>query len=60
MSFAPTWMDLEIITLSEASQRKTDIIFLYVESKKNYTNKLIYKTHRLKERIYGYGDWGER
>ena len=25
---------------------------------KNYTNKLIYKTHRLKERIYGYGDWG--
>ena len=36
MSFAPTWMDLEIITLSEASQRKTNVICLYVESKKLY------------------------
>ena len=31
--FAATWMDLEIITLSEISQRKTNIIW-YVESKK--------------------------
>ena len=36
MPFAPTWMDLEIIILSEVSQTKTNIIWyhLYVESKK--------------------------
>ena len=35
MSFAATWMDLEIITLSEVSQTKTNIMYhLYVESKK--------------------------
>ena len=35
MSFAATWMDLEIIILSEVSQRKTNTIYhLYVESKK--------------------------
>ena len=46
MSFAAIWMDLEIITLSEVSQRKTNIIgyHLYVESKKNDTNERIYKT----------------
>ena len=46
MSFAVTWMDLEIITLSEVSQRKKNITWynLYVESKKNYTYELIYKT----------------
>ena len=38
-------MDLEIIILSEVSQRKTNTIYhLYVESKKNDTNELIYKT----------------
>ena len=45
--FAATQIDLEIIILSEVSQRKTNIIWycLYVESKKeNDTNKLIYKT----------------
>ena len=33
MSFVATWMDLEIIILSEVSQTKTDIIWhhLYVE-----------------------------
>ena len=39
-------MDLGIIILSEVSQIKTNIIWyhLYVESKKNDTNELIYKT----------------
>ena len=38
MSFAVTWMDLEIIMLSEVSQTKTNIIryHLHVESKKGY------------------------
>ena len=41
MPFVATWMDLEIIILSEASQqRKTSIIWyrLYMESNKNDTN----------------------
>ena len=29
MPFAATWMDLEIIILSEVSQRKTDISLLH-------------------------------
>lgn len=35
MAFAVTWMDLDIIALSEASQRKTNIKrhCLYAESK---------------------------
>ena len=47
MPFAATCMDLEMIILSEAKQRKTNIIWchLYVESKKKKdTNELIYKT----------------
>ena len=37
---AATWMDQEITTLSEVSQRKTNITWhhLYVESKKKNTN----------------------
>ena len=39
-------MDLEIIILSEVCQREKDIIWfhMYVESKKNNTNELAYKT----------------
>ena len=47
MPFAATWMDLEIIILSEVRQRKTNIIWyhLYVESKKkNDADELTYKT----------------
>ena len=49
MPFAATWMDIDIIILSEISQRKTNIIWyhLYVESKKNSTTELIYKTEKL-------------
>ena len=41
MSFAATWMDLEMVILSEVSQRKTNIkrCHLYVASKKNYTHE---------------------
>ena len=39
--FAATWMDLEIIILSEVGQIW---YYLCVESKKNDTNELIYKT----------------
>ena len=46
MPSAATRMDLEILILSEISQRKTNIIWycLYVESKNNGTDELIYKT----------------
>ena len=46
MPFAATWMDLEIITLSELCQRKTNTIWyhLHVGSKRNDTNEPIYKT----------------
>ena len=32
MLFAATWMDLEIITLSEVNLTDKDLYFLYVES----------------------------
>ena len=45
MSFAATWMNLEIVILNEVRHRKTNIIdCLYVESKEKGTNELIYKT----------------
>ena len=46
MTFAATMRDLEIIKLSEVSQTEKDKYqyHLYVESKKNDTNGLIYKT----------------
>ena len=41
---AATWMDLEIIILSEVNQTNIICYGLYVESKENDTNELIYKT----------------
>ena len=45
MPFATTWMDMEIIMLSEVRHRKTNITWYhsYVESNKNNTQKIIYK-----------------
>ena len=45
MPFAAAWMDLEIVRLNAVSQTKTNIsgYHLYVESKKDGTNELIYK-----------------
>ena len=46
MPFAVTWMDLEIIILSEVSHKENDKYIwyhLYVEPKKDGTNKPIYK-----------------
>ena len=45
MPFAATWLDLEIIILSEVSQRKTNIQDItYMWNLKYDTNELIYKT----------------
>ena len=47
MPFAATWMDLEIIILSEVSHREKDkhqMISLICGILKNDTNELIYKT----------------
>ena len=52
MPFAATWMQLEIIILSEVSQREKDkyhTISLIYGILKNYTNELIYKTNRLRD-----------
>ena len=47
--FAATWMDLEIIILSEVRPRKTNIIWyhLYVESKKEYKWTYLQNRNRL-------------
>ena len=47
MPLAAKWMNLEIVILTEGSQkqRKTNIIYhLYVKSRKSGTNEFIYKT----------------
>ena len=43
MPFIATWMDLEIIMQGEINQRQI-AYHLYVESNKNDTKDLIYKT----------------
>ena len=45
MPAAATWTGLELITLTEAYKRQVITqYYLYVKSKKNNTNELIYKT----------------
>ena len=45
MPFAATWIDLEIIMLSEISQTEKDKYDIaYCEILKKYTNEFIYKT----------------
>ena len=67
MPFAATWMDPEIIILSEVSQVEKDkynMISLYVESKKMIQMNFFIKqkqTHRHRKQTYGYqrgkGQW---
>ena len=54
MPSAATWMDLQIITLSEGSQTE---ILLICGIKKNGTNELIYNTETVTDKgkqTYGY------
>ena len=46
MPLAATWMDLEIVILSEVRERQIsyDITYMWNLKKKNGTNELIYKT----------------
>ena len=58
MPFAATWMDLEMIILSEVSHAKTNVWYrLLWNLNKQDTNELLYKTeidsHRRKQ-TYGY------
>ena len=58
MPFAATWMDLEIIILSEVSQTRNIVRYhLYVRSKTMIQMNLLIKqkqTHRLRKQNYGY------
>ena len=59
MPFVTTWMGLEIITLNEVGQRKTniDIYHLFVELKKMIQMNFFTKqklTHRHRKQIYSY------
>ena len=62
MPFAATWMDMEIIILSEVSQTERqmscDIAYMWNLKKKD-TNENIYKTEQThRKQIYGERLWG--
>ena len=69
MPFAETWVDLEIIILSEASQREKDkYVFIFMWTLKKWhkltylqnRNRLTQKTNLVKqERRDKLGIWGE-
>ena len=58
MPLTVTWMDPEIIILSEVRQRQILLDITYMWNLKNNTNESIYKkqkqTHRCRKQTYGY------
>ena len=58
MPFAATWMELEIIKLSEASKREEEKYhvssLIYGIRQKIHVNIFTKQTHRLREGTYGY------
>ena len=50
MPFAETWMDLEVIILSEVRERQISYDIIYMWNLKYDTNELIYKTERDRHR----------
>ena len=57
MPFAATWLDLEIVVLSEISQAEKDKYCLYVESKIMVQMNLFTKqkqSYRCRKQTYGY------
>ena len=56
MPFGPTWVDPEIITLSELNQRQILYDITYTWNVKNDINEVIYKieTHRYRKQSYRY------
>ena len=52
MSFTKTWMNLEIIILSEVSQRKTNIIWYHSYLESNFFK--MKQTYRYQKQTYGY------
>ena len=55
LSFAAIWMDLEIIILSEISQRKTNIIYhLHVQSKTGHKWIYLWNRNRLTDTENGF------
>ena len=54
MPFSATWMDLEIVILSEVSQRRNIVCIPYLRNlKRNDTNKITYKTETHRKQTYG-------
>ena len=66
MPFAAIWMDLEIITLSEVSQRQMSYDITYIQTLKKKVIQMNFyqkqkQTHRHRKQSYGYqrGKMGE-